>query len=176
MKNHLFHLAIALVFLVVALGVYGLSYAMLRTESATVAGLKSQIDAKATIASHVASARAMLAVTASDEATIHSYFVPENGIAAFIDGLEAIGKARGASVDVLSVSAGTGGEQNAFFLELTVTGSFDAVMRTVGSIEYAPYDITVTQLSLSRQSSGGWLANMNLSAGSIVATSTADTP
>ena len=171
MKNHHLHLVVALLILAAALGGYGISYAAISAKSVAVADLQEQIDAKAMIANRVSSARTTLAATAVDEAAILGYFVPENGIAAFIDGLEARGKAQGTSVDVLSVSANAGKAQHAFLLELTVTGPFDAVMRTVGSIEYAPYDISVTQLSLSRQSSGDWQADMNLSAGSIAATS-----
>ena len=60
----------------------------------------------------------------------------------FINGLEAQGQALGTTVSVLSVSAGTG-KQPTFMLSLTIEGTFDTVMRTVGVIEYAPYDISL---------------------------------
>lgn len=173
MKVHFFHLVAALTVAVAALVGYGFWYAAIAADSAAVANLQSRITAKAETVSRIISARAALAEISGNEAVVQSYFVPETGVVAFIDGLEALGKAQGTVVSILSVSAGAVGAQPTFMLSLTVKGAFDAVMRTVGAIEYAPYDLSISGLSLMRNDKNDWQADLKLLVGSVsTATST----
>ncbi|MBU2103516.1 hypothetical protein KKD95_00690, partial [Patescibacteria group bacterium] len=50
------------------------------------------------------------------------------------------GKGLGATVSVASVSAETTTTRPHLKLSLKITGSFDSVLRTLGAIEYGPYD------------------------------------
>ena len=173
MKSHLPHLVFALLVAATALFGYGCWYAVVAAESAAVASVQDQIVAKTETVSRIASARVALAEIAGDEDAVQGYFVPETGVVAFIEGLEAQGRAQGAVVSVLSVSTGSAGTQPTFILALAIKGTFDTVMRTVGSIEYDSYDLSISNMSLAQDDKNSWHAGLNLIVGSVgTATST----
>ncbi len=172
MKSPLSHLLAALAVCAVILAGYGAAYAAVAAESASVAALESQIGAATATANRIASARAALAEIAGDEAAVQAYFVPESAIVAFINALEERGRAQGASVSVASVSAQTVKAHPMLALALTVTGTFGAVMRTVGSVEYAPYDLAISTLSVGQDAKSGWRADLTLSVGSALSAAT----
>ena len=153
---------------------YGVWYHTISTASSRVAQLQDQIDAKTRAADHVAVARATLAQIAGDEAAVQNHFVPESAIVPFIDVLESIGRAEQAKMDVRSVATGANPKQPSLVLTLTIDGTFDAVMRTVGTIEYAPYDLSITRFSVTKDGKGVWHAELSITVGSVplVATST----
>ena len=43
-------------------------------------------------------------------------------------------------------------------------------MSTIGAIEYAPYDLTISSLSVTQGTENGWHANLNILVGSVSAT------
>lgn len=95
--------------------------------------------------------RATLPVLESSEAALARYSVYTEDIVPFLSQLEKQGKAQGAVVEVLSVSDG-GVNRQRILLSLHITGSFDAVARTLGMIEYGPYDATFTSVTLDTTS------------------------
>lgn len=149
MRSPFFRLMVAMVAGIVVLAGYCIWYAVVAEKSASVAEVQNRIDAAMETASRVASARAAIAEIADDKTALQGYFVSENGVVAFINNLEAWGQTQGATVNILSVSAGTGTRPTLVF-SLTVKGPFDAVMRTVGVIEYAPYDLSISEFSLAQ--------------------------
>jgi len=173
MKSSFLQLAIAIIFLCFFLVGYGFLYSTISSKSATLASLDSQIAEKTRLAKRTSSAQSELAGIEDAETAVQSYFVPETGVVSFIDGLEAQGKTQGSTINVLSVSSGTANGRPIFLLALTVHGTFDAVMRTVGTIEYAPYDLSIPQLSLVQDDKNSWHADLSLTVGSMsTATST----
>lgn len=166
MKTPFLHILIACSVLVAVFVGQGFWYSIIAKKSSDVAVLQSQINEKNEAASRVASSRAELAKIADDEVTVRSYFVSENDVVSFIDGLQAHSLSQGTVVKVLSVSAGSTNARPTLSLAVTVTGAFDAVMRTVGSIEYAPYDISISKLSVMKGDKKTWLANLELIVGS----------
>jgi len=146
---------------------YAMWYAAVANKSAAVAGLESDIAAKTEAANRIASARAALSGIAGDEDAVQNYFVPETGVVAFINDLEAHGKAQGAAVSVLSVSTDNSGTPPTLLLALSVKGAFDAVLRTVGAIEYAPYDLSISGLSIKQDASNAWHADLKILVGSV---------
>lgn len=173
MKSHFFHLIVVLITAGIVLAGYGFWYAVITVKSAVVADLQEQIAVKTETANHISSARAAIVEISGDEVVVQSYFIPEAGVVAFINGLEAQGQTLHAAVDVLSVSTGFRGAQPILTFSLAIEGTFDAVMRTVGTIEYMPYDLSVSDLSLMQDDKNSWNAHLNLRVGSVkVATST----
>lgn len=166
MKSLTAHFVSALALLLVALAVYGSWYYSVAAGSAAVAGIEARINAKTELADRVASARAALAELSGDEHAIGAYFVSESSVVAFIDDLEARGRAQGASVSVRSVAPTTEGAHAALAVELALEGAFEPVMRTVGAIEYAPKYLRVTELTLAADEEGGWRADLSLIVGS----------
>lgn len=167
MRTPFTHLSIALSVLVAVFVGQWFWYSIVAEKSSAVAALQSQINEKSEAASRVASSRAELAKIADDEIAVKSYFVSENDIVAFIDGLQENGLSQKTIVKVLSVSAGGTNTRPTLSLSVTVTGAFDAVMRTIGSIEYSPYDLSISKLSVMKSDKKTWSANLELIVGSI---------
>jgi hypothetical protein len=167
MKSSFLKLTIALVICAVILTGYGVWYAVVSIKSASVADLENQITAAIETAGRMASVRTALSKIIGDETIVQSYFVPEASVVAFINSLEARGHSQGATVSVLSVSAGSELVQPTLVLTLTIKGTFDAVMRTIGTIEYAPFAISISSLSLGQDFKNEWHANVKMYVGSI---------
>jgi hypothetical protein len=176
MKSPLIHLILALLVCIAALIGYGVWYATIVDMSTSVATLQNQIDTKIEAVSRVTTTQAALAGIAGDEAVVQSYFVPETGVVAFIDDLEARGHSQGTTVSVLSVSTGGVPAQPTLVFSLSVKGTFDAVMRTVGAIEYAPYAISISALSVGQDDKNSWYANLKLLVGSSATSTATRTP
>lgn len=168
MKSSIVHLSAALVVCALVLAGYWFWYAIVAEKSAAAAALQNGIDASVTVASRAAAARAALVDLEGDEALMRSHFVSETGVVAFINGLEALGRATGSTtVSVLSVStAADAAARPAFKFALLVKGTFDGVMRTVGAIEYLPYAVSVSSLSVAKSAKNDWQANLVFLAGS----------
>ncbi|MBU6214792.1 hypothetical protein KGM48_03055 [Patescibacteria group bacterium] len=154
-------------------------YGMIEAKSASVAALEQQIQQDADTESRVAAARASLAEISQDEANIRSYFISEVDVASFNDALETQRHAPGATVKVVSVSRGGPGAQSTLLFSLSIDGAFDAVMRTIGMIEYAPFAVTVSGLNLAHADTTGktslWHADLSLIVNTVSASSTAGT-
>ena len=156
---------------------YGMWYAAVSAKSATVAELQNSIIAKTETVNRIAATRATLAGIANDEAVVQDYFVPEASVVAFIDSLQSHGKALGTAVSVLSVSTVGTTALPALALSLNIKGTFDALMRTIGSIEYSPYDLSISALEVVQDGKDNWHADLKLLVGSrAVATTTPNTP
>lgn len=175
MKSPLTHIVIASLVCVLTIAWYGFWYDTVRDKSTVVALLENKIVTKTETAARIASAHASLVEIAGDEASMRSYFVPETGVVAFIDNLETQGKKIGTVVSVLSVSTSDAETQPTLTFALTINGKFDAVMRTLGAIEYAPYDLSVSTLSIQQDGKNGWSANVSLRVGSVSATAATST-
>ena len=166
MKSPLNHIITACVIGAIVFLIHGFLYTVIVKKSTEVATLQNQIDIKREKINSIISSRVALAKIAKDEAIVKKYFVSENDIVAFIDDLQTRGASQGTVVKVLSVSAGTASIKSSLTLPITVAGTFDSVMRTVGMIEYAPYNITISKFSLSKDEKI-WESNIELIVGSI---------
>jgi hypothetical protein len=175
MKSPFAHLIFALIICALACVGYGFSYSILVQKSAAVADLESKIASQTDAINRLTATRAAFGEIAGDEAAVQNYFISESGVVGFIDMLQSSGRAQGAAVDVLSVSADKLSKQPTFTFSISISGSFDAVMRTVGVIEYAPYAVSVSALSVRQDAKNLWHADMIFVAGSLPATTTAPT-
>lgn len=176
MKSSLTHVIGAIVMCGITLAGYGIWYATIAAKSAAVAAIQTQVDTKTATVNRIAATRATLAGIAGDEAAVQGYFVPETRVVAFIDALEAQGKASGAAVSVLSVSASAASAQPSLAFSIVIKGTFNAVMRAVGSIEYAPYAVSVSALSIEQDDKNNWHADLKLLVGSVSAARTPASP
>ncbi|MFH1178400.1 MAG: hypothetical protein V1711_01605 [bacterium] len=176
MKSHLIHFITTIVACVATLIGYSFWYAAIAEKSAFVVDFQSQIETKTETAKRIASARATITEIKGDEAIVQSYFVPKTGVVTFIDNLETQGREQGTTVNVLSVSTGTDGSRPTLILSITVNGTFDAVMHTIGAIEYSPYDLSFSTLSMGQNEKNSWTANLGLVVGSVNSKSATSTP
>jgi len=175
MRSPLTHFIAAIVLGIAAVTAYSIWYSVVSHESQRVAELQTRIDDANKNVSRIASARAALAEIADDEEKVRSYFVAESGVVAFITTLEQLGPKENSVVKVLSVSTSGLPAQPLLLLTLSITGTFDAVMRTVGAVEYAPFDLLITKLSVTQNEKSIWQANLTLTVGSAPAPMTATT-
>lgn len=137
-------------------------YAIIAQQSAEVALLQQQIHVKSGAIARIATAQTVFTEIEKDEQTLRGYLVSEGGVVSFIDMLEEKGRLLGTTVNVLSVSASGSSAFPVLELTLAIKGSFDSVMRTVGSIEYAPYAISVQTLFIGKDAKDEWLANIKM--------------
>lgn len=155
---------------------YGVWRAEFLEKGDEVAHLQGQIAEVSATMDHISSARAAVAEIAGDEAMVKGYFVSENSIASFINGLEARGSAQKAVVTVQSVSTGSSPAHPTLAFSISVKGTFNAVLHTIGSIEYAPYAISTSSFSMRRDDKDAWSADLNLVVGTIPAEVTTAIP
>lgn len=159
----LIQLVLAITALIAVLGAYAFWFVAVGKESATATSLTEEIKKKTEDAARVESAREALETLAADEASIQNYLIRQEDIVAFLSNLEGAGATLGAAVEVASVGAEAQGDRSYIRLSLKISGSFDAVLRTLGSIEYGPYDSRIVNVTLDtvpgeNGASGQWTA------------------
>ncbi|HVW71540.1 MAG TPA: hypothetical protein VHB93_00085 [Candidatus Paceibacterota bacterium] len=174
MNRTLLRLFIWILVFLAAVGAYAYWYYLLTAADAEVATLAQQVNQRSideTSAEQAADELAQLSDAGSD---IKGYFVVPDNIVSFLEQQQSLGTSLGAQMSVVSVTANPNPHPH-LDLALTISGSFAAVMRTVGAIEFSPYDITVSSLNLSTtntDTAGGWTAAMALSVGTASTDST----
>ena len=164
--------------LAVAGAAYAFFYSEIGTQSVKVATIDQEIATKTKAASSEAVAKSELNSLTSEEAAINQYFISTNDVVPFLEQLQKTGKYFGANVTVQSVSATPGTPYGQLGLALTITGTFDAVLRTIGAIEYGPYDTTVSTLNFATTANGvassspTWIANTTFIVGAQTGSTT----
>jgi hypothetical protein len=164
------HLSIAALVFMASVGAYAYWYHMLAEANAKVADLSAQIAAAEAAQISSQNAAAELADLKGAQSDIEGYFVVSDNVVGFLEALQSLGRSLGTTVTVASVNAVQSPRPH-IDLSLTASGSFAAVMRTVGAIEYSPYDITVNTLNLSTTNSDDashWTAAFTLSVGTAL--------
>lgn len=181
MKKTLIHFIGALLLLALLLAAYGAWFVVVDRQDAKTRGLRTEIATKSQDTARMAAAKATLTALASDEEAISERFVGTADVVPFLERLQSTGASLGTRVEIISVSADQGKGRGRLNLSLRILGSFDAVMRTVGAFEYAPYDITLTNLVVDTQGAAGkeargWGASAVFSVGTATTTPRAARP
>ena len=166
-RRALIELSLALALLIVVLAAYGIWYVAVGKASAEAAALTEEIKVKGIDSARVASAKAALESLAADEETMRSYLVREADVVSFLERLEDAGGSLGTSVEVVSVGAEEANGREALKLSLKITGSFDGVLRTLGALEYGPYDTRILNVTVDTTpgvegTTGAWAATATL--------------
>ncbi len=161
----LIQLSLALALLVGSCVAYGFWYAGVRAMSARSEALNIELGERTADSARVIAAKEALQNLAADEATVRQYLIRPGDVVAFLEELEGTGSALGATVEVVSVSAEQGTGRGTIALSTKITGSFDAVLRTLGAIEYGPYDSRITGLTFDTVSPGAWTAAASFTIG-----------
>lgn len=170
MNPSLTQLTLAAAMLTLALLGYGWGYNLVAGESATAAGLSQSIATKTETAQRANALEAALAQLESSQSTVEGYFISESNIVSFLGELQTLGTDIGSKVSVVSVGAPSSKSSQTLSVSLTIDGSFDAVMRTIGAIENAPYAISVVSAVVSSRSdvtSTSWSAALTIAVGSV---------
>jgi hypothetical protein len=169
MKSSYVQLSFSVITLVICGVIYSVWYGYVANESGMVASLAAQVKAKTETKARASALANALTELAKNETSVQGYFVTESNIVPFLEFLQSTGTRLGATVKIPSVGANTNVKQPALVISLQITGTFDAVMRTVGAIEFAPYAISVTSLLISQTgetATASWNASMSITVGS----------
>ncbi|MDR3547205.1 MAG: hypothetical protein P4M11_02815 [Candidatus Pacebacteria bacterium] len=172
-RSPLFHFIVAMLLLIAVVTLDMFWYDAVTAESTKVGELASEIVSKTNDSAREAQAKSELNALSTDQAAVQQYFVSTNDVVPFLTQLQSTGSYLGSNVQVVSVSATPGTPYGKLSLSLSVTGAFNAVMRTLGSIEYGPYDTAINTLSFdapqgpgaTSSSSPEWIANALFSVG-----------
>ena len=183
-KNTLIYFIGACIVLVATIAGYGFWYSLIASESQQVRTIAGKIVEQNQSASRASHAKSELSNLATQQSTIDQYFVAPQDVVPFLEQIQSIGKFLGAKVDVVSVSAEPGTPFGQLMLSLNITGSFDSVSRTIGAVEYEPYDTVIKSLNLEQvqlpgdtaTSTGHWSAAAVFAVGAQTGTSTTPTP
>lgn len=147
-RNSYIQLGVAFVILATAVGALIAATIITNQERERAESLISDIATKRLESMRVAAAKEALPALAADELAITQYFVKADDIVPFLEKLQKTGATQKTVVEVLSVSGDPAKSNTRISISLKITGSFDAVMRTLGTIEYSPYDIALTNVTL----------------------------
>jgi hypothetical protein len=99
------------------------------------------------------------------EQALRAYFVSTSDVVSFLEELQSTGKAFGTTVEVVSVSSTGEGKAAHLSIALKIDGSFDGVVRTLGSLEYSPRDIVVNDAALGISGKAHWTATAAITVG-----------
>jgi len=127
--------------------------------------IEHQVNIRKQATSRSISGRTILEELADKESMIREYFIAENTTVPFIEDLEKNSSTQGASVSVVSVAKGGTNERPVFIFNLRIKGTFNAVVRTIGIIEYGAYDSRVPSLALAKDAEDAWHADLRLEVG-----------
>jgi len=168
-------LAIAFLVFLASVGVYAGGYYLLTTLNAKATTLAQQEASKEASLERTTRAHTALTTLAGSDTSLDQYVLTKNDIVPFLEVLQSTGQPFGTSVDVLSVTDTKDKTHQRIQLSLSLHGSFDGVMRTLGTIEYSPYDGVLSNVSLNTEttaSSTRWTADAVYSVGLRTGTTT----
>jgi len=173
MRRHsLTYFILALVFALASLVAYVLwflAFSSAHTEAVAAATEVIRIEREDAA---IANAEDTIAALSADEAMLNGYFVSSDGIVPFLEELERSGEGQGSLVEVVSVTPpGTSGGRLA--LAVRIEGSFESVMRTLGSMEYGPRDMRIVSVTLDTppvEEATMWIAAATFSVATLAET------
>lgn len=167
-RTPLIHLGLASLLLIAAIVAYAFWYTKVSGMRAEVAALTAEAEAATIAAGEISSARSALAKLAEDEAYFGSYFVSTSTVVSYLEDIEGAGDAFGSSLEVVSV---TPEGKARLAVSFRATGSFSAVMRTIGAMEYGAHDAIIGNLNVETNASseGAWVASGVISVGMMPA-------
>ncbi len=166
----------SLVLLIIVITLNFFWYNAVVAESAQATQLAGEIKAKSDDSARAEQAKEELAALGTDQSAVQQYFVSTNDVVPFLEQLQSTGSFLGSNVQIASVSATPGTPYGELSLSLSIAGSFNSVMRTLGSIEYGPYDTAINTLTLDAPPSTTgtaatqWVANGVFTVGTEVET------
>lgn len=127
--------------------------------SSESAALRSEIAAKDAERARSTSVRSGETELVATESYVASHFLKTEDIVSFLEELESTGTTFGAEVNVASLSGDDSASSGRISLSLSITGSFDAVMRTLGAIEHGSYANMVKDITMDTGGGDGtWSA------------------
>lgn len=160
----LIHLGFSILVCVSSVGAYWLWNQMLVKENTEFVSVGAQIDAKSMEIARASATKNELKNLSADQNDVEGYFLSAGDIVSFLEHLEKTGPTLNSTVSVLSVGTDQGsGSPSQLKVTVKIAGTFESVMKTLGVIEYGPYDISIADMTLGSASNTGadaWAADV----------------
>lgn len=149
-RTYIIQASLSFMLLIAGISVVVLGFLFISSGTKNVKTLAATVSEKRQEALRVALAQAALPRLTESEAILNAHLVRSEDIVSFLGSVEAQGKGQGAVVEVVSVSPEQTTERPRIALSIKITGTFEAVERTLGIIEYGTYDALVSNVTLER--------------------------
>jgi len=144
----------ALTFSIVSLGLYGLLFWEIRTKGQEISSLRVEADTDVKKDGTLRAAKASLVKNKELIERMDSYFISRDGVVAFIEELEKLGKDTGVLLSIGSVSAENDSKMKDDFKEtlrirLEASGPWANLFYFLSILESLPYRAQVDQMTVS---------------------------
>jgi hypothetical protein len=142
----------ALVSAAVAVALYGALFAYVKNQNERTSALINEIEAHARQESALAQAKALIAEIAPAREKLESYALKSDGLVAFIETLESLGKGARVSLAITSVDPAPAQRSGAEYLRLGLRfeGGWRNMLRFLGFLELLPFEAHVLEMRFSR--------------------------
>lgn len=177
-RSPFIHVGIAAAIVLASLAIYTAWYENVKNVSARAVSLQSEINSKESETGRAVAARDALGSFTTDGSATNAHFVAEKDVVPFLQEVQKFGTSVGAKTTVASVAADDNTLDPSIRLSLSISGTFDAVMRTLGIIEHSPYAMRTEMFDMKADESSAsqWTARAVLLVSTpLAATSTPET-
>ena len=144
----------------VLVGVWVFIFFAVRTSSAKLVALETTHLGQQSQEDNQFIIKRQLDNTQQERIKLAAYFVDEQGIVAFLEQIETLGKSIGVKVEVSSADA-----RDKLLISLAAIGSFKSLLHFVQLLETLPYQLTITGLSLNgpgTTEASGWSGDIKI--------------
>ena len=124
-----------------------------------ISSLSNDIELRSKQEGALRSVKDIVAETAVVRQELDTYFIEKEGVVAFLELLESVGRSAGTAVTIQVVEKRPleGSEAlEELHIKLDAVGSWEGVVQFLGLLEYLPYEAGVGQLVISRKDAKLW--------------------
>lgn len=177
MKHHLTsasYLVLSAIIAVVTGSVYAYMYMRVQSQSAAAVTALTELTSEQANKDHEKTLNTLYTTTLKDRERIVKQFVPYDQAVSFIEQVEGIGRATGATVSITSIeqsdlSSAEAGTTGTITATIDAHGTWSEIMRTLRYAENLPLSVTTKSLQLERFGGKGnvWRIGFRLEALSL---------
>lgn len=124
-----------------------------------ISSLANDIELRSKQEGALRSVKDLVAETTVPRQDLETYFVEKEGVVAFLELLETVGKSAGVVVTIQTVEERTleGSDSlEELHIKLDAIGSWEDVIHFLGLLEYLPYESDMGQVVISRKDAALW--------------------
>jgi len=153
------YLLLTLILNIGAVAVLAFLFYEVKVANERISGLSNDIELRSKQEGALRSVKNIVAETATVRQELETYFVEKEGVVAFLELLESIGRGAGTAVTIQKVEElpleGSDALEE-LHIKLDATGSWEAVVHFLGLLEYLPYEARIGQTVISRKDAKLW--------------------
>jgi|SRR3989344_862 len=149
--------------MLLSFAVYGFLFFSVKTKNEKAVTLRVEVRNDFAKGESLRMIKALLVDNDEEIRKLEEFFVPKDGVTEFLSSLESLGRVRGITLTVGSVSVDPKTKGEASFKEtlrirLETSGVWQETFRFLGALESLPYELNIENVSFSLSSSEGALS------------------